>query len=289
MIYFCADDYGLCNASDRHINECCENGILNKISILPGCRYNKDSEINLSLHINLVEGTPLLPKEKVNLLVSEDGNFRHSFEGLFFLSMSAKRKQLEKQIYEELKAQISYFRSEVSPEAPFMLDSHQHVHMIPLIFRTLMKVIRDEGIKVRYLRIPDEPLMPYIKAYNLYFTYRPVNLIKQWLLKFLWQINKKEFNKEKIPTALFMGILFSGCMDEKRVKRILPYYISLAKKRETDIEVLFHPGYIEEKSENKNIKEKFSKFYFSEGRKIEYDTVLSLQQQKKEVFLNALY
>lgn len=289
MIYICADDYGLSNTSDKHIDECCENGILNKISIFPGSRYDKNDIKNLSLHINLVEGMPLSPKEKVTLLISEDGSFRHSFGGLFFLAMSHKRRQLEEQLYEEIKAQISYFCLEVCPETPIMIDSHQHTHMIPLIFKALMRVIKEKKISVKYLRIPSEPIMPYLKTPSLYLTYRLTNLIKQWLLKFLWQINKKEFKKMKIPTALFMGILFSGCMNEERVKKILPYYIRQAEKDRADIEILFHPGYINRETEKENVKHKFTRFYFSQGRKTEYKTILNLKKQEKEVFGSALY
>ena len=289
MIYICADDYGLCGVSDEHIDECCERGILNKISILPGLRYKNEEIKNISLHINLVEGKALSRRENVSLLTTNDGKFRYSFGNLFILSLSPKRKQLKKQLYAEIKAQISYFCSEVSPDSPIMVDSHQHTHMIPLVFKTLMKVIEDEKINVKYLRIPAEPIMPYVKTPSLYFTYSPVNLIKQWLLKILWQINKKEFKKLKISPALFMGILFSGCMDEIRVKKILPHYIRLCKKHNKDMEILFHPGFIDKEIKTETIREEFSKFYLSEGRKIEYNTVINLKKQEKEVFKSALY
>ena len=54
-------------------------------------------------------------------------------------------------------------------------------------------------------------------------------------------------------------------MDEKRVNKILPEYIKLAKRSGKDIEVLFHPGYLN-KNEidlvNNNIV--FHKFYLSQ-------------------------
>ena len=135
--------------------------------------------------------------------------------------------------------------------------------------------LNDENLKVKYLRIPSEPVMPFIMTPSLYFTYNPVNIIKQWLLKFLWQINKKEFKKAKIPTAYFFGILFSGNMDEKRVKKVLPHYIALAEKKCKDIEILFHPGYLEKDELAENIK--FDNFYYSNGRKKEYYTAMNLK------------
>ena len=72
-----------------------------------------------------------------------------------------------------------------------------------------------------------------------------------------------------------MGILFSGKMDEKRVKKILPKYIRMAEKDGRDIEVLFHPGYID-KNEFKHENIVFRDFYLSENRKTEFDSVINI-------------
>ena len=99
-------------------------------------------------------------------------------------------------------------------------------------------------------------------------------------MKILWLKDKKYAKGYEIPTSYFMGILFSGKMDEKRVTKILPQYIRLAKKYEKDIEVLFHPGYLDEKKNDlKNIV--FEKFYISKNRKTEFDSVMKIS--KKEV------
>ena len=170
---------------------------------------------------------------------------------------------------------------------PFCIDSHQHTHMIPAVFHALLEVLKDEEIDLRYMRIPSEPILPYLKTPSLYFTYNPINIIKQWLLKLLWQINKRNVRDYNIPTAYFFGILFSGKMDEKRVKKILPKYKILAEKNGRDIEVLFHPGYTsgcEQEFKNKNIV--FEKFYLSENRKTEFDSVITISERSVS---NALY
>ena len=97
MTFICADDYGLTKFSDKHIAECADVGALNKISIFPNCEYEElkkmadRRDIDLSIHLNLVEGQPMADSEKVKLLLDEDGNFKYSFIGLFFLSLSSKR------------------------------------------------------------------------------------------------------------------------------------------------------------------------------------------------------
>ena len=83
-----------------------------------------------------------------------------------------------------------------------------------------------------------------------------------------------------MPTTLFFGILFSGKMDEKRVSKILPKFKKLAQKDSGDIEVLFHPGYLEKNEtefKNKNIV--FEKFYLSKNRKTEFDSVIKMSER----------
>jgi len=279
LIYICADDYGLCPISSQRIHNCLNGGCLNKVSIFPNfdnwCMedFSDAPQVKLSVHINLVEGKCLSNPLDIPLISEKDGTFKHTFTGLLKLSLTRK-KAFEAQVYKEIVCQIKKHKSLVGEDADIFVDTHQHTHMIPSVFKMLLKAIEDEKVKVKYIRIPAEPLMPFIKTPSLYFTYSPVNLVKQWLLKFLWQINKKEYKKQPLPTAYFFGILFSGRMDEKRVNKVLPHYIRLAEKKGIDIEVLFHPGYLEKGELTPKLA--FESFYFSTGRKEEYNAVMNL-------------
>jgi len=278
MIYFCADDYGISKLSNMRIEECLENGVLNKISVLPNGDLSDFNErllgenIKLSLHLNLVEGCPLSKKEDVSLLVTDKGFFKYSFIGLFFLSIFGNRNLLEKQIYNELKMQIDFWKDKMGENKPIMIDSHQHTHMIPLIFKILMRVIREEGITVEYLRIPDEPILPYIKSMSLYLTFNPVGIVKQLLLKFLNIVNRKELKKANVKSAAFIGVLFSGRLTEDKIKKLLPHY----KKQNENIEIGVHPGYLESGEHLiDGCRLSFEKFYYSKWRKKEYNTLLN--------------
>lgn len=285
MIYFCADDYGLNDTASMHIQQCVDRGILNKVSVFPNfnkvdldkIKHNKN--VRISLHLNLVEGKCMADAYEINLLADDNGNLKHTFTGLLKLNLFHK-KEFEIQVYKEIKAQILYWKSILPDDVPFCIDTHQHVSMIPAVFKAMLKVLDDEKIKLEHVRVPAEPLLPYIKTPSLYFTYSPVNIIKQWLLNFLWLINKSQSKKYRIPTSYFLGILFSGEMDEKRVNKILPKYIKMAKKYERDIEVLFHPGYLEKKdSDFKNKNVVFKDFYLSESRKTEFDSVMKISER----------
>lgn len=277
MIYFCADDYGISEHSNTRIEECIENGVLNKISVFPNVDISHLKEhllgrnVELSLHLNLIEGFPLSKKEDISLLITKNGAFKYSFIGLFFKSIFGNRRLLKKQLYSEIKAQISFWKKQVGDETPILLDSHQHTHMIPLIFKTLLDVIKDENIAVEYIRIPAEPILPYIKSPSLYCSFSLSGFIKQWLLKFLNLFNKKEFKKANIASAAFIGIMFSGHVTEDKLYKLLPLY----KKHNKNIEICFHPGFLEpgEKLFNGH-RPSFDKFYYSKWRKKEYSALI---------------
>ena len=286
MIYFCADDYGISEGANSRIENCLENGVLNKISVLPNGKvldFKKrlsDKDAILSLHINLVEGRPLSNPDDVDLLVSESGYFKYSFIGLFFLSISNKRKEFEKQVYTEIQSQIKFWKTAMGEDTFISIDSHQHTHMIPLIFKTLMRVIEDEGLTVQSIRIPAEPILPYVFTPSLYFEYNLIGLIKQWLLKTFALVNRRELKTSKIQSAYFMGILFSGKLNEARIRKLLPHYLKLANKYNKNIEIGFHPGYV--KSEEKLLdgnRQDFSKFYYSPWRNTEYNTLLNFNYE----------
>ena len=264
-IYLCADDFGLTCESDGHITEC----RVNKISVLGNC-CGDFSELagRISTHINLVEGKSVSDKSEVCLLVDENGYFKHTFFGLLKLSLGKNKKEFKRQIKTEMLAQIKAIN------APEMIDSHQHVHMIPLIFTCLCEIIEEEKLPVKYLRVPAEPITPYLSVPALYPDYFSVNLIKQWTLKFFNLFNKKKLKKIGLVQNDFFGIMFSGNMNEKRVKKLLKAFLKHSEKKNRDLEILFHPGYIETAEGTEKINGyKFSRFYLSAGRKREYDAV----------------
>ncbi len=284
MIYLCADDYGISEGANSRIENCLKNGVLNKVSVLPNGEISdfkqrlSGTNTLLSLHINLVEGRPLSKPNDASLLISDKGYFKYSFIGLFFLSISNKRKEFEKQVYKELQSQIKFWKKAMGENISISIDSHQHTHMIPLILKTLMRVIRDEGLNVSSIRIPAEPILPYVFTPSLYFEYNPIGLMKQWLLKILAFANRKELAKSKIQSAYFMGILFSGKLNEARIRKLLPHYLKLAKKHNKNIEIGFHPGYIKDKEKLLDgSRQDFSKFYLSPWRNIEHETLINFK------------
>ncbi|MDO4169023.1 MAG: ChbG/HpnK family deacetylase [Lachnospiraceae bacterium] len=281
-IYVHADDYGMTPTTCQRIQNCCKQGCLNSISIMPnGCLESENeletiSELPCAIHLNLVEGKGLVSADQIDLLVRSDGYLKNSFFQLFLLSISPKKKKLEQQLYLELKAQIFSTMKLLPKGYPIFLDSHQHTHMIPLVFKTILRIIKEEDLPVQYLRISAEPIIPFLLEPSLYSTYRPVNIIKNLVLNFLWLFDRKQFQMSGIHSALFCGIIFSGNMDEYRVMKIFPHFYRRAKKLGCDLEFLFHPGYVKPGDKFMDpYKKSFHQFYLSKGRKIENETLCS--------------
>ena len=155
--------------------------------------------------------------------------------------------------------------------------------MIPLVFRTLLQVLADHHLPVEHLRIPAEPLSPFVGCPRLWGSYSAVNAVKQAVLNGCWLLDRPAFRRSGIPTALFCGILFSGHMDADRVRAVLPQYLRLAQKRGQPVELLFHPGGVEPGGPFFDPqKTDFHPFYLSEGRAVEAHALHTLSRKEIE-------
>lgn len=281
-----ADDYGMTPAQDARIDDCWRSGCLNSVSIVPNgdlagaVERLRNAPVRLAVHLNLVEGVALSPAADIPLLAAPDGHFRNSFGGLLALSVSPQRKAFATQLAIELRRQLLAFAALFPPGTPLRIDSHQHVHMIPLIFRTLLQVLEEEHLPVEHLRIPAEPMQPFLTAPGLYSSYSAVNAVKQVVLNLCWLWDRPAFRRSGIPTALFCGILFSGHMDAARVTRVLPVYRKLAEARGLPVELLFHPGAVRPGEPLFDPqKTGFHAFYHSPGRDIEAQALHTLTEE----------
>jgi hypothetical protein len=71
-------------------------------------------------------------------------------------------------------------------------------------------------------------------------------------------------------------------MDEKRVARILPHYLTLARKKQMNVELLFHPGVLdEEEKEDLMSHIRFWSFYRSPGRETEWNALMKSPLRSK--------
>ena len=126
MIYIGADDYGLCDSTSVHIQQCIDEGVLNKVSVFPNLeqidlhKISENKNIRLCLHLNLVEGKCMADADEIDLLADEYGNLKHTFGGLFWLNLF-RRKKFEAQLYNEIKAQVLFWKDTLPQDAHFCI------------------------------------------------------------------------------------------------------------------------------------------------------------------------
>lgn len=101
--------------------------------------------LEVGLHLDLVEGTPVSDPSDVPTLVDDDG----AFLGLarLFARVATGRVRVA-EIATEVRAQASRARDLGTPALAW--DSHQHTHLFPLVARVVGGIAREQ--RVRWLR-----------------------------------------------------------------------------------------------------------------------------------------
>jgi len=252
-IEYHADDYGLFPAQSQRILDCCKNGRLNGVSIMPNspclhqCMEQMRScgkEIAVTVHLNLIEGYSICPREAVPDLTDPEGRLQVSFGKFLLRSFLPGRDKLRQQLKEELRAQIMMLKDSMWAEMPLRLDSHAHYHMIPVVFDALMDVIREDQLAVSYIRIPREFPGLYFRHWKQLTDFSLVNMLKVTVLNLLAARNQYRYRSflDKCEKKLFLGVFLSGRMYLENVAPILPDAYDLAQRRHWNLEILAHPG-----------------------------------------------
>lgn len=296
---FHADDYALSVATSNDLLELMKKGRLDSISVVANTscyeqcmKLLKDNirELpflpSMSVHLNLVEGRQLSNGDESLPLLE------YTWGRLFFLSLIRKDYKMHlKFIREQMAFQIKRAQKDINEcidiarsygiqtfQEGLRIDSHQHAHAIPLMWEAFLLALNDTGYSLEYVRIPKEPLMPYLKCVSLYATYRPVNIVKNVLLNILSVRLDKYCKMNGMRPMYIWGLIMSGKMDIDRMKKLMPSMMSYAKKHNRSLELVFHPGtMLSGENEDEVAKDAFCDFYNnSSARNIEKQTVLNL-------------
>lgn len=281
MIEFHADDYGLFKMQSKRIQDCCLEGCLNGVSVMPNGLYLAEGmeelralrgDIALTVHLNLVEGQCLSRREDVGDLIDGEGNFAVSFGKLLVFSyVPFVRKRYKRQIKRELKNQIDAVKPYLD-ENSIRLDSHCHYHMIPVVYDSMMEVIREEKLRVSYIRMSRENIGLYWRHRKELENFRWINLVKVICLNTLYIRNcLHSFRMRKgMDKSLLVGVMFSGNMSYRNVSAILPDVAGKARRLKQNVEFVFHPGAVYEEDDLEKLTAVSDKAFMSdESRKAE--------------------
>ena len=231
-LIFCADDFGLDPAVNEAVEQAHRNGILSTASLMVGgpaaadavARARRMPGLRVGLHLDLVDGAPLLPPAEISGLVGADGRFRSNMglAGVRFFFLPRVRRQLAR----EIRAQFEAFRA-----TGLQLDhvnGHKHIQLHPTVARLVVEIGRDYGL--RAVRLPAEPVPVLRRAFprERYgpVLYRPaIAALRRRLRRAGLRANDHVF-----------GIAWSGNMVERRVLALLPYVPDGVS------EIYFHPA-----------------------------------------------
>jgi len=294
-IFFHADDFGVTVEQSRRILACHRDGVLNSISILPNTSALGESlklldeidadadKIRRVLHLNFVEGAPLAGAENVPLLVDKTGLFNKSFIKFFqwnYTKQGAARRKLTKQIKLEIAAQLRAVTIDNDYRIT-AVDSHQHYHMIPLIFDCLMDVLSEpafQHLPIRYVRIPADPTLPISQHAKLRKGVPRINWVKWGILKLYANRNRTILRRKGIRVPVFFGIFYTCEMRTEVVEGLLPAYKAYADSRREDLELMFHPGNLAAEYELLDKRNKaLAEFYMSDNRYYEAECLKTLK------------
>ena len=224
-----ADDFGLSPGVNRGIIEAHEVGSVTSTSLVanaPGfgdaiARAHRAPRLGVGLHVNLIVGAPVAPRETVASLWDP-----RSEGGAFYPLSRLVRRALGGQIKPEhvaieCAAQLAALRS--AGIAVTHIDSHRHVHVLPGIWRGVVAAARQAG--VRAVRVPHEPGVS----------------IKQICLRASWSVAASGDRGDDVRLVRqFRGLSLMHASDYKRA------LLKLLDELPSGVtELMVHPGYVD--------------------------------------------
>ncbi len=214
-----ADDFGLTRSITDGVIDAFEGGILTSASLVAtGEAFDRASgyaaahaDLDSGIHLMIVQGTPVLPAGQVPSLVQPDGMFLPGYGEFMarYLSGGVRDEEVEA----EWSAQIARLRG--AGVRITHLDSIQHLHLVPGLFRVALRIARANGIMaLRFPRVPTVLRRAEKGTVRRSLEFLPLRLMEQSNLPYL--------NSSGIRTPdRFFGFHSAGHLDQKALRSVL--------------------------------------------------------------------
>ena len=227
-----ADDFGLTTGVNQGILRAFKDGIVTSASLLvTGSAFEgavalaqQSPELDVGLHLTLVEERAVLGRELLPSLVDETGRFPGT-SGEFFRRAFLGRINWD-EVEREIAAQIARF--EKTGLRLSHLNSHQHLHMFPPVFQIVRRLTR--GMDNVWIR---NPAGPWRKA--------PGVRMERWVqqlglnLTCLATRGLHDPPLQQMPDGMY-GFEVGGCLTRSALEQIL------RKIPDGLYELICHPG-----------------------------------------------
>jgi hopanoid biosynthesis associated protein HpnK len=175
-----ADDLGLTPAVNRGVVRAFQSGIVTSTSLLvTGSAFEdavalarQNPELDVGLHLALVEERAVLGPDVLPTLVDETGRFPRTSAEFIRRAILGGINWLE--VEREIAAQIALFQA--TGLRLSHLDSHQHLHMFPPVFQIVRRLARwVENVWIRnpvgpWRKSPDTPMGRWVQRLGLNLT-----------------------------------------------------------------------------------------------------------------------
>lgn len=147
-----ADDFGLTTGVNSSVISCHVSGSLTSATLLPNMDGTEEAArlavahptLGVGLHFNITQGRPLSRPAEVSSLLSESGEF---LDRSRLLVRALTGRIRPDHVRTELLAQHAHLRS--FGVNLTHIDSHQHAHAIPSVFRVVATHACDLGLALR--------------------------------------------------------------------------------------------------------------------------------------------
>ena len=224
-----ADDLGLTPGVNRGILRAFQDGIVTSASLLvTGSAFEEavalarqNPELDVGLHLTLVEERAVLGREALPTLVDETGRFPRT-NGEFFRRAVLGRISWD-EVEREIAAQLARFQK--TGLRLTHLNSHQHLHMFPPVFQIVRRLTRRmDNVWIR------NSAGPWRKS--------PSVRMGRWVQRFglnLVCLSARRLHGPQMPDGMY-GFEVSGCLTRGALEKIL------RKIPDGLYELICHPG-----------------------------------------------
>jgi predicted glycoside hydrolase/deacetylase ChbG (UPF0249 family) len=237
-----ADDLGITPGVNGAIVEAHQHGVVTSASLMANGKYFGEAaqlvrsvpKLSVGCHVVLVDGSPLSPADRVPSLLTatNDGRFPASFGAI--TRRTLLRYPSPEELETEIVAQIQ--KLQAAGIRVSHLDSHKHVHMLPILARSMIRAAVECGVPaIRNPFVPRRPLPISIVARrrDLWLRYAETKLLRGLHQEFRRIVAKAGIS----TTDGSFGVVSTGSLDAdlfRTIASIIP---------EGTWEFVCHPGY----------------------------------------------
>jgi predicted glycoside hydrolase/deacetylase ChbG (UPF0249 family) len=229
-----ADDFGLTHSINEGVLRAAREGVVTNINLIPTglaaddaiatLKYDKIPEIGV--HLALTETRPTANPRLISSLVDSDGLLPASRTA--FLKRFLSGRIDTSHIRTELNSQMD--KAAHSGARITNLSTHEHLHMIPVLFRMVADIARERGVRfVRVLR--KESLIPPLTLKKM---------VRSVVVAYFSPGMERMLKKSGLSSAdNFMGLLNSGQVSERVLLRMV------GNVGDGVTELVTHPGFLD--------------------------------------------